>query len=300
MRGDLSPRAGNGYPMLSATRFGADPDFRALLLRHGLDSFERLMAAGLGQRVARKRQHEMRRIELATEDGGVLACYLRRSFGDSPGAVVKALLRGRMPHAACMREYLMIRELARFDLPVMRPLAWGERYVRGLPRESALLVEAVPGQSASKLLADGDRAQADRVLCAAAALAGRLNRAGFFQPLRLRDMVCKIDSADDGGTLELTLIDRETTLARRRKPKPARCADFLARSYCKLLQAGFEPDLRQTLTCLGEYQAAMRSASTRSSRQLYEDAARHFLRLTGPGKKYSSLRRGPAEPHDQQ
>ena len=192
----------------------------------------------------------------------------------------------------------MIRQLERFDLPVMRPIAWGERCVRGLPRESALLVEAVPGRSASELMADGGRSVAGRLLLAAATLAGMLNRAGFFQPLRLRDVVCKTDPAENDGPLELVLIDRETTLARRRRPSPGKCADFLARSYCKLLQAGFDPDPRQILRCLVAYRAALGDASTRSLRQLYEEAERHVERLTGPGRKYSDLRPNPTQSHD--
>ena len=275
--------------MLTRTRFYVDPAFRPLLSNHSLDSFDALMATDSGDRVAQKRQHEVRRLELSSaDDGSVLTCYLRRSFGDSLRAAVKALAKGRMPHAACMREYLMIRKLQSFDLPVMRPIAWGERSKGALPHESVLLVEAVPGRPATDLLTDGDTYDRTRLLRAAASLAGRLNLAGFFQPLRLRDMICTGFTSD--GQPELVLIDRETNLARRRGFTPARCGDFLARSYCKLLQAGVDPDIRQIGLCLRAYRAALAGAAAPSVRHLYKEAARRVEKLTGPGGKYGNVR----------
>ena len=297
MRGDLPPRVGNARHMLTRTRFCIDPEFGPLLSDHSLDSFDSLVASDPGDQVARKRQHEVRRLELPlADDGGSLTCYLRRSFGDSLRAAIKALVKGRMPHAACMREYLMIRKLQSFDLPVMKPIAWGERSKWALPHQSVLLVEAVPGRPATELLIDGDRQVRARLLRAAASLAGKLNLAGFFQPLRLRDMICTGFTAD--GEPGLVLIDRETNLARQRRITPARCCDFLARSYCKLLQAGIEPDMGQIRSCLRAYHVALAGARAPSVRHLYKDAARRVEQLTGPGKKYSGLRPAPGRPHE--
>lgn len=213
----------------------AAADFRSHLAPAGLDSFQALMAAPVGELLDHdKGGRELRRITLPV-NGGSQQLFLKRIGREPLQIVLRMLLFGRKPRCGPLREKLMIDALTAAGLPVMRALAWGEERRFGLPVRGFLLVGGVEGADVGHLFTD--LSPADRRLLAESfgGFVARLHGAGFFQPVRLKDVFCVV--RPDGYAF--TLIDRETS-----KPWPVgfsrrRSLCSLARAYRRTIRDGY-------------------------------------------------------------
>ena len=213
----------------------AAADFRSHLTTAELDSFQALMAAPVGELLDRdKGGRELRRLTIPVH-GGSQQLFLKRIGREPLGVLLRMLLFGRKPRCGPLREKLMIDALTAANLPVMGALAWGEERRFGLPVRGFLLVEGVQGTDLGHLfapLAPTDRRElAERF----GAFVARLHGAGFFQPVRLKDVFC-VSRPDGYG---FTLIDRETS-----KPWPVRFSrrrsvNALARAYRRTIRDGY-------------------------------------------------------------
>lgn len=213
----------------------AAADFRSHLAIAGLDSFQALMAAPVGELLDHdKGGRELRRITLPV-NGGSQPLFLKRIGHEPLRVVLRMLLFGRKPRCGPLREKLMIDALTAAGLPVMRALAWGEERRFGLPVRGFLLVEGVEGTDVGHLFTD--LSPTDRRMLAESfgAFVARLHHAGFFQPVRLKDVFCVV--RPEGYAF--TLIDRETS-----KPWPTaftrrRSVNALARAYRRTIRDGY-------------------------------------------------------------
>ena len=213
----------------------AAADFRSHLATAGLDSFQALMTAPVGELLDRdKGGRELRRITIPVH-GGSQQLFLKRIGREPLGVLLRMLLFGRIPRCGPLREKMMIDALTAANLPVMGALAWGEERRFGLPVRGFLLVEGVQGTDLGHLFAT--LAPTDRRGLAESfgAFVARLHGAGFFQPVRLKDVFC-VSRPDGYG---FTLIDRETS-----KPWPVRFSqrrsvNALARAYRRTIRDGY-------------------------------------------------------------
>jgi tRNA A-37 threonylcarbamoyl transferase component Bud32 len=131
------------------------------------------------------------------------AVYLKLAHRERWSVLAPRLWAAR---AWCSSVELEARNLLRLQaegIPVIPLLAWGTRYVFGLPVEGAMLSQAVAGMSLEEALMES---RSDRLDLAAryGAVAGRLHRLGGYEPLRAKDFVV----AGDG----MFLLDREKPL----------------------------------------------------------------------------------------
>jgi len=239
-------------------------DFRSHLATAGLDSFQALMAAPVGELLDHdKGGRELRRITLPV-NGGPRQFFLKRIGRESLGVLLRMLAFGRKPRCGPLREKLMIDALTAADLPVMRALAWGEERRFGLPVRGFLLVEGVDGRDVGELLTTLDLGQRRSLVAAFGGFVARLHGAGFFQPVRLKDVFCVM--RPDG--YDFTLIDRETS-----KPWPVhfsrrRSVNALARAYRRTIRDGYPLSRRDVQGFLRAYLAALPALSPPSPKRL--------------------------------
>ncbi len=209
-------------------------EFADPLAAAGLDRFDALMRGPVGETIKRKPGREVRRVAV-----GERLFFLRRVDAEPVGMALRSWARLRRAESPCVREARLIEALRRQGIAVMRAAAWGERRVLGVPRESFLLAEGVAGRELDVVFRDADDQQRCEIAAALGTLLGRLNQLGYFQRLRLRDLIVTQNPP------QLVLIDRETTRTDAQPVTMERCCDCLARCWCKLIQTGHH--LQKTL-----------------------------------------------------
>lgn len=141
------------------------------------------------------------------------------------------------------------------SFPVMKPVAWGERRVLTIPIEGFLLVEEVPGESAETYWRLNESKVRLRLMQDIGTLLGKLNVAGFFAWVRLKDIICSDIPSDTKQSIPLTLIDRECSKDRKEKFTPENCYQCLAECYGYLLQIHPNPTRREIIVFIRSYLA---------------------------------------------
>ncbi len=201
------------------------PEIRPLFEKHGLADFGELMGADVGSLLsAEKGGREVRRLEL---DGETF--YLKRRGQESP--MLSMILFGHRPRSGPLRELLMLHRLAGAGFLSMVPVAWGERRSFGLPKGGFIVVRGIVGEDVARLFDRSVGKDRLTVMREMGYLVGRLHAAGFFHPVRPKDLI----RSEEG----MTLIDRETS-----KPWPKRwftltsCLRSLARAARRTLRDG--------------------------------------------------------------
>ena len=236
----------------------------------GLDSFDAFMNCDGGEIIKRKGMQQVTRLTL---DGRKY--YLKHSLG--PDKILPLLMRGQWPHVSCIRELLAIQYLHRAGLPVMRPVAWGERRCCGIGREGFLMIEHVDGRDVLDWYNTTDPGGPEHIAALMGDLQGRLHAAGFFMALRLRDLIAPNDNT-------LVMIDREATRPGPRAVTAKRRIDSLARCYCKNRSMADAPVTeREAKAFLAAY---LRADASTDEANLYDRVAAKVQRLSAPGAKY--------------
>jgi len=151
--------------------------------------------------------------------------YLKRGSALAPRHLLRPLLFGHWPRSGPLRELEMLQQLRSNRFPTMEPVAWGERRVLGIPRQGFLLVKAVEGEEVSALISTLHDTALEKLCGAIGLLFAELHLAGFFQPVRLKDLI-----KTDAG---LVLIDRETSKPWKSLFTKRRCINSLGRSISR-------------------------------------------------------------------
>lgn len=246
----------------------------SLFREHGLNSFAALMNGPAGEMVSCPQdRRKLHRLTLASADGQV-RFYLKR-MGDEPVVwLLRSLLYGRRPHSGPLREMQMLAALREAGFAAMRPVAWGEERRWGMPVAGFLVVAEVQGAEVAGLFDAYSGTQRLALLGKVGGLVGRLHAAGFFHPVRLKDLICEEPSR------QLVLIDRETS-----KPWPARfsrqrAVTSLARAARRTLRDGHRLGPASVRHFLDGYAAEVADrwpVSVRNLRQMVLDRMRKDL-----------------------
>jgi hypothetical protein len=264
-----------GWP--ASVLFHVDPRDRPALAAAGLDCFDAFMSGDFGGRVSRGRDKEVRLLNLPR-----YGAYLKRSAREPLARHATSVLRGARPRSMALREVTLIHHLHRAEIPVARPIAWGERRYLGVPGESFILSEAVPGQSLHVVLASAGEGELHSVLESFGTLLGRLHAGGFFHIVRPKDIIVTPEK-------RLVLIDREVAAPWPRRFSSDKCCYALARCEAKMLRAGQQlaPDRAQIVRTAYLSAIAPRWAATHGS--LAAGVDRH-LRVILSGHRYRRAR----------
>lgn len=208
-----------------SVEFSIHESVRRLFHAHGLDDFARLLAGDIGELMRRERGgRELRRLSLP-DTSDTQQFYLKRLGREPAPRLLKAVLSGHRPLSGPIRELTALRQLRKAGFAVMEPVAWGEQRQFGLPVAGFLAVRGVAGADAAQLFETLRGAERLALLAEVGGLVGRLHAAGFFQVVRLKDLI------RDRHSGEFVLIDRETG-----KPWPTRFSRH--RAIASLARAG--------------------------------------------------------------
>lgn len=211
---------------------GCRPDFLAA----GVAGFDQLMHGDAGEVLSRAEGgREVRRLTVCTPRGPE-EYYLKRLGREPLTMALRMALFGQRPHSGPLRELALIRRLQQAGFAAMEPVAWGEVRRGFLPVSGFLAVRAVAGPDAANLFARLPSLQRRQLMRAVGALVGRLHAAGFYHPVRLKDLIAA--EGHEHPWSQLVLIDRETS-----KPWPSRfsvrrCLASLARATRRTLRDG--------------------------------------------------------------
>ena len=138
---------------------------------------------------------------------------------------------GHCPRCGALREVCMIQRLKSAGFAVMEPVAWGQEWVNGFRFRGFLLVREVCGKEVSDLLENACGRERNQLMEEVGELIGKLHVKGFFQPVRLKDLIC----AEEG----LVLIDRETSKPWRSFFWKRQCMVSLARAVRRTVRDGY-------------------------------------------------------------
>jgi hypothetical protein len=187
--------------------FEVCPKMRTLLQASGLSTFEDLMSKNAGDVLNSEKNAQTIRLELQS-DGQPTTCCLKRNPRVSPRKSWQTLLRFKRPHSDVYREMELVRNLENSGIPVMRILASGEERRFGLPVRGFILSEGVHGISLHEIFMNGGTETRLQIASAFGSFVARLHVAGFFQIVRLKDLIGSVPSGSTTQSLSLTLIDR--------------------------------------------------------------------------------------------
>ncbi|MHC4994677.1 MAG: hypothetical protein ACYTGQ_06430 [Planctomycetota bacterium] len=186
------------------------PDFESLLRENGLADFDTLMRGDLGESLDEHGVETTRRVRIGEQD-----FFLKRRASSPLRISLELYAKLRRAHSAPYREMLHAELIRAAGLPAMRVAAAGEERRLGFPRGGFILTRGAPGQGLQAALPGMDPERRMVAVRALGSLVGGLHGAGFFNSLRLKDVIC--DWPEDRPEPSLTLIDREvrTTHPRR-------------------------------------------------------------------------------------
>ena len=188
-------------------------EFLAVLRNHGLDSFERVMAARDGKIVRDFPGRRTVRLELKTNHGSVLAIYLKRYEAGYLSPARRLLRKLRWPGAAdeAGQEWEMIQQVGSVGIRTATPLALGQDRLGALVTRSFLMtVEiagAVPAQTFVAQLSPLDRRSFLRRI---AQVVRRFHQAGFVHKDLYLGHILVVPNASEP---ELFLIDLQRVIS---------------------------------------------------------------------------------------
>jgi hypothetical protein len=191
--------------MENSRQYWVDPSLLEPMRLLGFDGFNAWMHSKAGEVVSRCGTGEVLRINIGGE-----IFFLKRRHSESRLAMMGLLLHISRPMGGAIREARMLDQLASCGFPVMRAAAFGEKCEWGLPVESFLLTRAVAGESGRTFFQNSGQAARCDFMRQIGLLTGKLHSAGFFDPVRPKDLIVGADG-------QMTLIDRES-----RHPWPKR------------------------------------------------------------------------------
>jgi len=249
-------------------------EVRPLFRANGLDRFEALSAGDIGKKLRCERGgRELRRIVL-NGDGGPEVFYLKRLGPEPVLLLARALLSGQVPHCGPLRELAIIQLLQQKGFAVMTPVAWGEQRRFGFPVCGFLVVREVCGEDVAQLYAASQAHDRLALLEEVGQLTGRLHAAGFYQAVRLKDLIRDCNSG------QLVLIDRETSKPRLSRFSKNQAVATLARASRRTLRDGHRfgaATLRHFLLGYCKGVAGAWSISPDAMRRLMLSRLRHEL-----------------------
>ena len=162
------------------------PDYRTLLERGGLATFDALFAAGEAERVDGHHLRSVSRLHIPDADGAEVVVYLKRRWRPNARRSWRDLLRLTWPMPAAEREWTNAMRLVRAAIPVAARVAWGRSDDGGRPRTLVVFREVAGPSLAAWLHGARQIPPAPRLRRAVAKAVGRavraLHDAGFSFP----------------------------------------------------------------------------------------------------------------------
>lgn len=200
-----------------AGRLRVNARYAPLLRAHGLDTLERLMRFGGGQRMRAVPGRSTVRIELAKAEGGAEVFFLKRYEPEYLNGWRRALRFLRWPAAQdeAQREWEAIRLLRAHGFKTAEPVAFGQERRGGIVTRSLLMTAEIPRATPAHELWPNLPAQERRALLERLAeWTARFHGAGFaHKDLYLSHFF--VAPGAEGGAPELFCIDLQRLIRPR-------------------------------------------------------------------------------------
>lgn len=205
----------------------------------GLETLDEFLHSPVGELLDSGRNgRELRRITIGLQ-GQTRTFYLKRLAREPFMKLAQMLLFGYLPRSGPMREQLLLSRLNRAGFATMKTVAYGEKRRLGWPVAGFLLVEEVQGQDVAEFYRACPPVMRAQLLSALGRFFGRLHGAGFFQPVRLKDIFLRGTFDGPGNGYEFVLIDRETSKPGSSAFTWKRALEALARTVRRTVRDGY-------------------------------------------------------------
>jgi hypothetical protein len=124
---------------------------------------------------------------------------------------VKYFLKNRRLYQLNMRhELALIRLYEKQNIPVVEPVAWGERKIFGVPVRGFLILREVAGSEFVRLVKDGCMKERKKLILAYGKLVAELHSKGLISTVaRVTDLICTSSVDIPWDDITLVIIDRE-------------------------------------------------------------------------------------------
>lgn len=256
------------------------PLFAEVLKNTPLNSYNFFMRGIIGESISFEEESEVRKLSIQHGET-THNFYLKRSWKKFPiDWIIKKLIRGKTQHSIPYLELRAINLLHEKNFPVMKPVAWGERRILTIPVEGFLLIEEVPGKSAESHWQLNNYQTRLRLMRDIGTLFGKLNVAGFFAWVRLKDIICLNIPSEIEKPISLTLIDRECSSDTLQKFTLQNCYHFLAECYGYLLKINPAPTRREIAIFIRFYLKETQTYGLISRKELISEVKRHLYKLS--------------------
>lgn len=208
-------------------RLYINPKYASRLDTAGLHSFESIIGmADQGELVATDTGRNTYKVGLGDQ-----TYYLKSVAKPIIAPSIESLLTLRKPHHYCWRELKQVDALAAHGISVVEVAAAGESSSWGILNYSFLLTPEVEGPFLHVLFEDADHEERISLLSSLGSLSGRLHTAGFFSPVRMKDVI-----VDTEG--RYVMIDRETRKPGSRKYSQRKALQGLRRTIARQARDG--------------------------------------------------------------
>ncbi len=273
-------------------RMTVNDDFRDATRALGLLTFSDFMSKPVGKLLnSEKGGRELRLLE-TEHRGEKQRFFLNKRLGREPfNKLLQMLFLGRWPRSGPFRELQMLNRLNEAGFATMRPVAFGERRFFGWPVGGFLLAEEVRGKEVvdfHKLCSPSER---KKLFHSPGRYLGRLHAAGFFQPVRLKDLFLTHDPGGEDQEFALILIDRETSKPWPSKFSRRRAMKALARATRRTRRDGHAIGHEDTRTFCRAYHRALSPLLDLSPetllKELFLTLRREFKKHAGAGSETS-------------
>ncbi len=173
----------------------------------GLVCFRDFTKYSSGAIVSRPSKRNVRTLCLEIE-GKKKKYFLKQTGIQHLQIAIKSLSQVHVPSSATAREISILGLFRDHDIPVMRPVAWGERRLFGWSMGGFILVEEVVGKEFVDVYRSASLRQRRRLMCIYGELMGTLHHKGIQSKVRPQDLICVSEDYENFRKC-FVVIDRE-------------------------------------------------------------------------------------------
>ena len=183
-----------------------DENIRPFLANIGISLFQDFVNYSAGKLVSRPAKRHVRTLYLDVV-GEKRKYFLKQAGTQSIQVALKAWCRLQWPRSDTARELLILELFRDHKIPVMKPVAWGERRVFGWSIRGFILLEEVIGNEFVEVYRAASLRSRRRLMWVHGELMGALHHRGIESKVHPRDLIC---ISQDYTTFQkcLVVIDR--------------------------------------------------------------------------------------------
>jgi tRNA A-37 threonylcarbamoyl transferase component Bud32 len=193
----------------SSKRCWIDKKYDELFCSASLSRFDDLFRKDLGKTVRVEDEKSIRFFEIS-HAGGEKGFYIKREFPRWHQVIKQFLIHRRGYTLASSHELQLIKFYNENKIPVVVPVAWGERCILGVPVSGFLVQKEVLGQEFTELMKNGSSRERIELMKAYGKLIAELHSKGIISSfVRVTDLICTSTINKEWHEISLVIIDRE-------------------------------------------------------------------------------------------